>query len=149
MKASTMELVDIPGFAGKVVRQGFVDKALGTDTFQRSLGKGKCSAVWMVRLSVDVQTDTGIVWPSLVCSQHVVGSTHAAVVTDQRLLTLFIGIEGMTLATFHCTNCLNFHGTGMMPAAVQTLLADLEQSMPVCYNQESDAQQQQTVTDLA
>ena len=90
-----MELVDIPGFAGKVVRQGFVDKALGTDTFQRSLGKGKCSAVWMVRLSVDVQTDTGIVWPSLVCSQHVVGSTHAAVVTDQRLLTLFIGIEGI------------------------------------------------------
>ncbi len=37
------------------------------DTFQRSLGKGRCSAVWMVRLRVDVHTDTGMVCPSLVC----------------------------------------------------------------------------------
>ena len=37
-------------------------------TFQRSLGKGRCSAVWMVRFSVLVQTDTGIVAPSLVCA---------------------------------------------------------------------------------
>ena len=36
-------------------------------TFQRSLGKGRPSAVWMVRRSVDVQTETGIVCPSLVC----------------------------------------------------------------------------------
>ena len=37
-------------------------------TFQRSFGKGSSSAVWMVRLSVLVHTDTGMVPPSSVCT---------------------------------------------------------------------------------
>ena len=85
MKASAMELVDSQGASRKGLRQGFRCKTLETGTFHRSLGKGKCSAVWMVRLRVDVQTDTGIVWPSLVCSQHVVCSMHAASVKDLAL----------------------------------------------------------------
>jgi hypothetical protein len=40
-------------------------------TFHRSFGKGTDSAVWMVRRSVLVHTDTGIVEPSDVCSTEV------------------------------------------------------------------------------
>ena len=43
---------------------------LKKSAFQRSLGKGRPSAVWMVRCSVDVHTHTGIVAPSLVCPPH-------------------------------------------------------------------------------
>lgn len=43
---------------------------LSRRTFQRSLGKGSCSAVWMVRCRVDVHTDTGIVLPCDVCRLH-------------------------------------------------------------------------------
>ena len=39
---------------------------ISSKTFHRSFGKGSSSAVWMVRTSVDVQTDTGMVPPSLV-----------------------------------------------------------------------------------
>ena len=57
-------------------------------TFQRSLGKGRPSAVWMVRFSVLVHTLTGMVAPSEVCAAdraqlgplvHVrcLGSSHA------------------------------------------------------------------------
>ena len=86
-----MKLVNSEGSSRRGLRHGFVGKAVKTGTFHRSLGKGRCSAVWMVRLSVDVQTDTGIVWPSLVCSQSLVCSVHAAFVTDQRLLVPFRG----------------------------------------------------------
>ena len=37
-------------------------------TFHRSFGNGRSSAVWIVLLSVLVQTDTGIVPPSSVCT---------------------------------------------------------------------------------
>ena len=38
-------------------------------TFHRSFGKGSSSAVMIVRCKVDVQTDTGIVFPSAVCTE--------------------------------------------------------------------------------